>query len=92
MEKIETKKIGKKIDPKFKKMATESFQRNGAAYAIFSSEAMQLETQIAALKKILPKDFDLDLGQEKTEDEMFEVLLRAIQYIRYLHTALEQKA
>ena len=70
-------------------MATESLSKNHISGSVFTSEAVQLETQFAALKKILP---NLDLNTEgKTEDEMFEVLLRAIEYIRYLHTALEQK-
>ena len=70
-------------------MATESLTKSHMT--VFSSEAVQLETQIAALKKILPNWIDLDT-EGKSEDEMFEVLLRAIEYIRYLHTALEQKA
>ena len=71
-------------------MATESLTKNHITGVVFTKEAIELETQICALKKILP-NFDFN-KEGKSEDEMFEVLLRAIEYIKYLHTALEQQA
>ena len=72
-------------------MATQSLTKTNITGVVFTnSQATELETQICALKKILP-NFDFN-KEGKSEDEMFEVLLRTIEYIKYLHTALEQQA
>ena len=73
-------------------MAIDSLNNNNIyGSSTFHDEKRMLEMQFATLKKLLP-NISLDLDQYKhdgDEEEAFEVLLGAIEYIQYLHEALQ---
>ena len=73
-------------------MAIDSLNNNNSyGSSTFHDEKRMLEMQFATLKKLLP-NISLDLEQynhDGDEEEAFEVLLGAIEYIQYLHEALQ---